>query len=277
LITEFWRRLKALLGSERSHVGVVPRSHWPQAWRLNEREAPDRSQPVELFPETHPFPPDALMSQPVSALIVAGIVNPFGPTLTSVVASAPVQERFDRPLVWVMLNPFQQQLAQVGWLASDLDSDLILAISSLFGLPFGGCPTLLLPNARLTTEEAIFVHAQFLAQFADAKRVLERVRAYPGNPWDRVQSELDDARVPNHPVSSDRMEPLTEPEALELATLALDDRHAGPELQAFFQAWQGAIAHSELPATMDYPSAITAIEHLTSSCRLPVLPGSDLH
>lgn len=104
-MANFWKNLKQLLGSERSHIGAVPRSQRPTEWHAQEDINPTPDSPLQLLSEAQPFQPEVLLSQPVTALLVAGIVNPFGPTLTSVVIVEPVDAAAKSPVVWVMLNP----------------------------------------------------------------------------------------------------------------------------------------------------------------------------
>ena len=173
------------------------------------------------------------------------------------------------PVIQLMLNPVSQEVQTVGeifvtetWLPSRI-------IAELFRLPFGSCPSLLLPSMFLEHDGAVILHAEFLKGFADARRVLEDVRAYYGNPWDRVSMEMDRGYANlNKPRVG--KEPLNESEATELSALLLSERHLVPELQALTFAWKGSIEHfARGLATLGFDDFVEIFNHLTVHCRVP--------
>ncbi len=82
----------------------------------------------------------------LKTLFAWGIVNPFGPTLT-VVATDGVLFVPGRklPIVYLMLNPFQQEVRIVGEATIGQTFNAVRDLSPLFRVRLGGCPTLLLP------------------------------------------------------------------------------------------------------------------------------------
>src|SRR5262245_24734493 len=108
---------------------------------------------------------DHFYSEPLTSLLVCGIVNPFGPTLTAVVAAGELRSGATVPIIRVGLNPFTQGLHVVGELNVGRTWSPVFTIRSMFGLSFGSCPSLLLPSRYLTAEEAVSVHADFLRGF----------------------------------------------------------------------------------------------------------------
>jgi hypothetical protein len=259
------------------------------AHRIHQRRAPDRravatvegvaasqeGAPLQdrthlrVFDEPSPIPLRTIASKPATALLVGGIVNPAGPTLNVVMAHGLWEPGATLPVIQLMLNPVSQAVQTVGeifvtetWLPSRI-------IAELFRLPFGSCPSLLLPSMFLEHDGAVILHAEFLKGFADARRVLEDVRAYYGNPWDRVSMEMDRGYANlNKPRVG--KEPLNESEATELSALLLSERHLVPELQALTFAWKGSIEHfARGLATLGFDDFVEIFNHLTVHCRVP--------
>lgn len=225
-----------------------------------------------------PVPASRVIAEPFTSLLMAGIVNPFGPTVNAVGALGVVRPGATLPVVALMLNPFSQQIEKVGSLVVGHEWNPAVVIPALFGLPFGCCPSLLLPNEQLDPEASVSLHARFLRGFADSREVLSRVRDYYGNPWDRVSSEMKSAATAlagDEDGDTEGGEPLSEAESLEMAALLLSDRHASPEVQALFYAWKGSIDHIGGPAmaTMPFDVFTEVIEHLCGTVRVPPAPG----
>lgn len=224
---------------------------------------------ISLFDRPSPIALRTLRAKPATALLVGGIVNPAGPTLDVVMAHGLWEPGATLPVVQVMLNPVSQEIQKVGeiFVAETWHPSTI--ISQLFRLSFGSCPTLLLPSVFLDDEGAVTLHAEFLKLFADARRVLQDVKAYYGNPWDRVSMEIhrgfESTKRPGGPKES-----LSEAEATELSALLLSERHQAPELQALMFAWKGSIEHfARGLATLGLDEFMEMLAHLTARCHVP--------
>ena len=205
-------------------------------------------------------------------LLAAGIVNPFGPTLSAVSVIGDAQGQYT-DLVSIMLNPFKQEVVPIGRIALPVQwaSPAVLTDYWTFA---GSCPTLLLPSVHLSTEIAAAACSQFLQRFPDAANVLDRVKRHFANPWDRVSEEVQgmveqlteqgggsSTPRPAHALDSDQ--------AFEMAELLLSTAHTVPELQAFNYAWNGAIAHApDLPA-MNLVRFLAYFMKVTESCVVP--------
>jgi len=236
---------------------------------------------IRLYDEPRPMPPDRVMAEQAHALLVYGIVNPFGPTLTSVMGVGELKPGETLPVVELMLNPFSQEVQAVGELAAGQEWQPPDVIRSLFSLSSGNCPSLLLPTAYLEADDAASVHADFLRGFSDARCVLSRVKRYLGNPWDRISEEMEGATNALAALAEGGTreaggQPLNDDEAKELAGLLLSEEHTKAELQAFFAAWSGSIEQlgAGLPA-MSLENFVGVFGHLASTCRLPDLTGGD--
>jgi len=228
---------------------------------------------LRLFDRPSPIALETVKAKPVTALLVGGIVNPIGPTLNVVMAHGMWKESATLPVVRVMLNPFSQEVETVGeiFVAETWRPSAI--ISQLFRLSFGSCPTLLLPSVFLDHDDAVSLHAQFLQTFADGGRVLQDVKQYFGNPWDRVSMEMHRASESMRVSKVESTEPLSEGEATELAALLLSERHLRPELQAFMFAWRGSIEHfAPGLKSLGFDDFMEMLPHLTALCRVPQRP-----
>jgi hypothetical protein len=236
---------------------------------------------IRLYEKHRPIPLGGVLAEPISALLVAGIVNPMGPTLTAVIVSGKLTPGSRLRVVQLLLNPFCQEAVTVGKLTLGNKWRPSTVIRPLFGLSFGSCPTLLLPSIHVNADRSVSLHAEFLRGFEDARDVLQRVRQYLGNPWDRVSQEMNAAfaegaksatgvRGQGHPES------LNEDEASELASLLLSEQHTKPELQAFLAAWDGSIQFQRqqgLPATADAAMSLETFQgilmRVAQHCRVP--------
>jgi hypothetical protein len=216
-----------------------------------------------------------VLAEPATALLVAGIVNPFGPTLAAVIVVGKLKPGAKLPVARLVLNPFNQEVDAVGNLAVGKKMLLSAVMPPLFSLPFGSCPSVLLPSIHLEDDHSVALHAEFLRGFNEARDVLQQVRRYLGNPWDRVSAEVrrgaeQFAELGAGVSGGVDPEPLDEAEARELARLLLSEQHMKPELQAFFYAWSGSIDHMAPGlATMSFATFASVFEHVTSSCQVP--------
>ena len=218
-----------------------------------------------------------------------GIVNPFGPTLT-VVATDGILYVTGRklPIVYLMLNPFQQEVQIVGEASIGQGWDSFHDLLPLLDVRLGGCPTLLLPSAFREPAEDVQFYAKLLSRFDDGSSVLEKIRRFPDDPWTRVKAEMDasvqimvdelqrmkEGTQDTQPtVSGKRLLP---DEARELATNLLQPKNFHAEIQAFLYAWKGSI---ELQASqgarflsdqaLSEEDFRKLLMQLLCSCRLP--------
>ncbi len=129
--------------------------------------------------------------QGVTTLFAIGIVNPMGPTLNALVADGlgAVGER--RALLHLMLNPFSQSCYEVGSVVLGETPPSLRDLQAFFSLPLGACPTLLMPSALYSAECAQEFFTQLLQSFDDGTEAWEKVRRFPGDPWKRIQNEME--------------------------------------------------------------------------------------
>ena len=207
---------------------------------------------LEFLDEPETMELEEVISQNMTPFLVTGIVNPFGPTLNTVVALGTFKAGGMLSVVHMMLNPFQQKVEKIAELVLDTKLDSTAIISSLFGLNYGSCPTLILLGSRVPEEKVVSVMADFIGTFSDNRGVLERVKEFHGNPWDRVSKEiaqpLEGLKKPKSFLGKlfgkdKKPTSLNSAELEELAELLVVDEHVAPEIKALFYSWGGAIKH----------------------------------
>lgn len=163
------------------------------------------------------------------------IVNPFGPTLTFVAAAGKPQTGQALPLVKVMLNPFSQDVQQVGrfWVG-DTWSPLI-DFDPLLKLDYGSCPTLTLISNQIEENVRKELASKLFSSFVDdVAGVCRSVEKHFGDPWTRVSQAISGENDAYEDIS-------IEDAGLKMSEAIFNEQHVKPELSAFFYAWHGAI------------------------------------
>lgn len=215
-----------------------------------------------------------LAGQRVTTLFAAGIVNPFGPTLTVFALEAADGSTAERPIVRVVLNPFSQQAQTIGFASSSNFSPFDSGFCESCVRSFGGTPTLLLPLSALNTDDNITLYASVLENFQDAARVLEQVRRFPADPWNRIQEDVDSVANASsrHRAALPQIPPH---EARELAGALLRPDALSAEFKALMVAWSGAIEFQGVSALAPSAKPLTELAEVfaavTAGCDLPPL------
>ena len=212
-----------------------------------------------------------------TVLHAAGIVNPFGPTLSMLAIDRELENPSCQSILRVSVNPYSQTCENVGRAEiGDTWNPLADISPFLLGL-LASCPTLLLSSTLLKEDVALAICANHLMQFEDGGGVLERVKQFPKDPWKRVKSEVDSvakrSRNARHaPAEGTRLD---EPASRELAALLLEPEAAKTELQAFIFAWNGAIKFQRggilSKGAMPFEDLARILGAMSLSCRIPDL------
>ncbi len=206
-----------------------------------------------------------------------GIVNPMGPTLNVIAADGLGDAGDLLPLVHLMLNPFSQECWEIGTVKIGESWNPAADLESVFSLPLGACPTLLLPSALCSGESARSMFATLLLHFDDGSGVLGRLRKYPGDPWKRVKAEMDGmpelmAQMKSESRAESNSRPMTAAEADEFAGIQLEGRNLTEEYRAFMEAWEGSIKFSGFgAAAMSQKDFVKVFARLAPMCRLPFM------
>jgi hypothetical protein len=165
-------------------------------------------------------------------------VNPFGPTMTFVAAAGKPQIGQALPLVKVVLNPFSQEVQQIGrfWVG-DTWAPLRDFVPFL-GLDDGSCPTLMLISNQIEGSDRKELASKLFANFdEDIACVSRSVEKHFGDPWARISESMSGGNDDYEDISP-------EDAGMQMSEVIFDDRHVKPELSAFFYAWNGSIEQS---------------------------------
>ena len=194
---------------------------------------------------------DSVGQEGFTTVFALGIVNPMGPTMNALVANGlgSVGER--RALLHLMLNPFSQSCYEVGVVTFGETSPSLPDLRAFFSLPFGACPTLLMPSALYSDEFAQNLFVELLQSFDDGHQAWDKLRHFPGDPWKRVKNEMAElpdfiAKSPKRIETQKRPRRLTITQARKFAQLQLNPKNLDEEFKAFMFAWEGSINFSGL-------------------------------
>lgn len=238
---------------------------------------------LQLLAKPEPIRLETIGDKGLVTLIASAIVNPFGPTLNVLAVDGDPQPYRELPVIRLMLNPFAQEAEQVGLARIGTSWDLPATLPPFFSSIAGSCPTILLPSAMLDHRAAQTLCARFLEAFDDGLEVLEKVRRFPGDPWNRIQQDVDglgdvleDIERGKEKAGADRR--LAPEEADELAAKLLDEESLKQELAALFYAWKGSIdfqSGSLATRALSLDEFARYFSLIAPSCRMPDLdePG----
>ena len=199
---------------------------------------------ISLFDEPTLLSLDDLDGSALDVFFATGIVNPFGPTLSVVAAAGEPAEGRELPVVEIMLNPFTQQVLQIGKMLVGSEWTPADDLKPLIQRDYGGCPTMVLISNQVTDSVRFELATQILETHGDRVRGLtEAVKKHFGDPWTRVSEEMRGAEYD----TDDRSIPEV---ARELASLVLSSEHFTPEFKAFAAAWHGSIENTGISEQM---------------------------
>lgn len=213
---------------------------------------------IRLFEEGTDIDIDDVFSQPFLLVFAAGIVNPFGPTLTAVLVRESPREEGSADIIRLMLNPFSQEM-QLKGVVPDKDSVSIPDIAKNIPTDWlGACPTLLIPGKALNTDFGALELNGLLRTLHDARETLDALERFPRNPWDRISDEMNSAVAAAVGKKSQGAQSLLGPSGSKrLIRILLDKEHFDMEVKAFFAAWKGSIEHgSKGMATLELDEMI---------------------
>jgi hypothetical protein len=218
---------------------------------------------------------DSVGQEGFTTLFALGIINPMGPTMNALVASGfgSVGER--RALLHLTLNPFSQSCYEVGVVTFGERSPSLPDLSAFFSLPFGACPTLLMPSALYSDEFAQSFFVELLQSFDDGNQKWHKLRHFPGDPWKRVENEMAGlhdfiAKSPKRIATERQPQRLTITAAREFTQQQLNPKNLLEEFKAFMFAWEGSINFTGLGAiAMSKERFLETFGQLALTLRLP--------
>ena len=214
----------------------------------------DRPEPIAI---------DSIKSNSFGLLVLTGIVNPLGPTLSGL-ALLSEESAGKGFLVKFFLNPFSSAAEAIAQFTTIPPREILVAEAikrvGRLGYDDTGCFTLLCRGDRLMdTQTHRLLAAALLSRTEGVARKLPFLKRYPNNPWDRVRAEIDElgqsarprtlrARLGFGAANPTNRNP-TPAELKEFMDIILHDDHRGEEEKAFFAAWDGAVTHNPAAGT----------------------------
>lgn len=194
-------------------------------------------------------------------LLGGGIVNPYGPTLELIAGIGHWRSGQDMPVVRAMLNPFTQEISQVGVLSIRDRIRPFDTLSAFLPICQIACPTALLlsPLLKFAPQAITPLLSAYLAARPSGDLVLTNVTKFPGDPRTRVRHEAAQAmatitaRRDGGPAVWQERRTLTEAEAAALAAMQLRSDFLTAEWNAFVLCWLESIQSSPIKdLTMPY-------------------------
>lgn len=199
---------------------------------------------ITLYKTPMPLALDDLDGSLLDVFFATGILNPFGPTLSVVGAVGEPRVGREIPVVEIMLNPFTQEVTQIGKMMVGEQWSPLRDLAPLIEREYGGCPTIVLVSNQVPESVRFTLVTQILESYGErVKDVSEAVRKHFGDPWTRVTQEI-------RGVETQSCEQTGAEAAEELASLILSSKHLKPELQGFFYAWHGSIENTGISEGM---------------------------
>jgi hypothetical protein len=202
---------------------------------------------VRRLSEPRQYPVSYGWENEVVPILVSGVVNPAGPTL-SVIAC--VRDKTSAPLalVYACFNPFLSELFIPGYFmkgdAGVPVSDQIVSTLASLGVFAHGLPTLCVTGGCVDALEIRSIFRRLMAQAPNAGPELERLRRFPLNPWDRISAGMRESAAEAAEESASvgaNPERVPDADMDELLDIVLDVEHNKREVAALFYAWKGAI------------------------------------
>lgn len=199
---------------------------------------------IRLFENGTDIDIDDVFSQPFLLVFAAGIVNPFGPTLTAVLVREPPGNDGPADIIRLMLNPFSQEIQLRGVVGDKESISLPDVVKHLPTDWLGSCPTLLMPGKALNTDFGALELSGLLRKLHGARETLDSLERFPRNPWDRISDEMNSAVAAAAGKKSQGAQSVLGPSGSKrLMRILLDKEHFDMEVKAFFAAWKGSIEH----------------------------------
>lgn len=215
------------------------------------RDPKEKMKKTSLFTKlSHPHEIElkSLWDRDLTTLAGAGIINPFGPTLSILALDGIIEQGKVMPLLYIMLNPFMQEAKEVGTARIGEVWNPTNDLRQFFPLMGNSCPTLLLPASILGKGLTVRFYAGFISIFENAFSIFQGVHKFPGDPWKRVHAEMNKLkdvnflrRILKGDKSYEEKREIEEKEAVELAQNLLEPENLREEIKAFLYAWKGSI------------------------------------
>lgn len=240
-----------------------------------------------------PADPAELDQEILTTFFACGIVNPMSPTFWALVSNGLPDPGVQSKIYLLCLNPFRQTCSHIGSVVhgdppegnrgESLEEPE--GLEELLRPGWGGCPTLLVPSAMFGVRQTTIIAARYLENLPDGLPILAKIEKHPGNPWARVQSDMDgvgktlsqatgrwDAlkkMLKSLPTNG----PLGKEKAERFAQLQMAPEPLKEEFRAFLAAWAGSLEFLKVPG-MSQEDFLRVFFRLAVTCRLPFLQNT---
>ena len=209
-----------------------------------------------------------LRSHPCRLVVAGGIVNPMGPTLGALLLLGG-KGSVDWALYRLSLNPFGQELTRLRAAKAE-EASTPSGVIEEQRLGFDNVPTFLFFGPA-NSEEIYACVRQIALASNDLATEVDRLRRYPGNPWDRISEEMDQAnkqlataKSPSAPDSkSDRK--TTDQDIRDYISLIFEKKNLTEEISAFRTAWKGSIDFQETSGNSGLAKAAMPLSDLNEA------------
>jgi len=186
---------------------------------------------------------DKLPESNFKTLLAGVIVNPFGPTISGFLVQNEIQLAGD--VLQFTLNPFSQSVKKIGHCnitnTEDTLDDMVCLMTKS---ELNGCPTIIACSDLFPEKDAISYSALWVSMFPDSKQTYSRVKKYYGDPWTRINVEMNSVlRKPSifDKIFKNNSGKLDFRSSIKYISMINQDKHFNDEMKALFIAWDGAI------------------------------------
>lgn len=243
---------------------------------------------LQSISEPRPYPITYLRNSVLYPILICGIVNPNGPTLSLVTV---IKDKTSAPLAlaYAYLNPFCSELFVLGYFREGLRDapvrDQILDDLRPLQIFAKGTPSLCIPGGIFEASDVRYLYSHLFQTDKYLHDLLDGLKRFPLNPWDRVTEEVQTARAQ---FSSDQVSPLdnskrifSESDMNTLLDIVLDVEHNEHEIPAFACAWRGSIDQQRecgneknADNALQYDEFVSIFTHILESSEHQFKPAS---
>jgi hypothetical protein len=216
---------------------------------LRENKRPKESSTLKLLKTRKQISYTTIDLDLFSCFLAAGIVNPFGPTLSCLGTLGKWKPGNVLHLVYMSVNPFSTNAEIVGEVNIGKSTNWFELIEQSAAEMKGLIATLLFANRNLTPEQASTVFQSLVKSYPNVSAILERLEKYFGNPVERVSVEIKSA-IESLNAQGGQIKEADASEVRRLTELFMDNKHRDMEIKAFLKAWEGAIGHAKFMPTV---------------------------
>jgi len=227
--------------------------------------------------QSPPLKIDSWMLDPpvLQPLMLYGIFNPFGPTLSSLsLIGLPDAEK--RLIAFAMLNPFSQEYAAFGAVRGDpaqpnwvtTQPDLVATCQSICRANgsgdihmIAGAPTFIVLTPGLDVGSTLVLYRALLSNADDLGTTVDSIRRHPNDPWERARQSM--TSMLQEAVGKQKEDTRSSMVSIdEYLAVVASKSHWSIEIPEFIAAWQGSIDFQAEEGSAGLSSAALPPRHI---------------